>query len=164
MTAHKEFKDLVISLDTDQLAMAPEGKWSADQQLSHVVKSLKAIHTGFSLPKFQLKLMFGKSNRPLRTYDEVVERYHQKLAAGYENRSAYMPSSVDPAEVKELADKMMSYASRISKKIGGYSEEDLDTYLLPHPLIGKMTLREMGYFTAYHCRHHMRFVREYTET
>ena len=39
---------------------------------------------------------------------------------------------------------------------GGYKldEEDLDNYILPHPLIGKTTIREMLYFTIYHVQHH----------
>lgn len=162
MANHKMFKDFLLSMDDETFLHAPGGKWNAGQQLSHVVKSLKAIHTGMVLPKFQLKVMFGKSNRLSRTYDELVSRYQEKLAAGYENRSAYMPNEVTREDVKKLADKMMSYASRISKRLATYDEDGLDTYLLPHPLLGKMTLREMGYFTCYHVVHHMDLTKKYS--
>jgi hypothetical protein len=35
-------------------------------------------------------------------------------------------------------------------------EAQLDQYLVPHPLLGKITLRELGYFTIYHTQHHLR--------
>jgi len=42
--------------------------------------------------------------------------------------------------------------------LSGFSEEDLDKLILPHPLLGKLTLREMMYFTIYHVQHHQRIV------
>ncbi|WP_231962837.1 DinB family protein [Polaribacter sp. KT25b] len=34
------------------------------------------------------------------------------------------------------------------------SEKNLDTLVLPHPLMGKMTVREIIMWTAYHTEHH----------
>jgi hypothetical protein len=36
----------------------------------------------------------------------------------------------------------------------------LDLLILPHPLLGKLTLREMLYFTLYHVEHHEKQVLE----
>ena len=35
---------------------------------------------------------------------------------------------------------------------------DLDAVLLPHPLLGKLTVREMLFFTVYHVQHHRALV------
>jgi hypothetical protein len=35
-----------------------------------------------------------------------------------------------------------------------FSEAQLDEYVLPHPILGKLTIREMLYFTIYHATHH----------
>jgi len=35
-----------------------------------------------------------------------------------------------------------------------WNESELDGYLLPHPLIGKLTIREMLFFTMYHNLRH----------
>ncbi len=40
-------------------------------------------------------------------------------------------------------------------KIPGWSEAALDRYRLPHPLLGKLTVREMLFFTLYHNAHHL---------
>ena len=39
-------------------------------------------------------------------------------------------------------------------------EKDLDFYVLPHPLIGKLTLREMLFFCIYHVQHHHKITQE----
>jgi hypothetical protein len=31
--------------------------------------------------------------------------------------------------------------------------------ILPHPLLGKITIREMLYFTAYHVQHHENIIK-----
>ena len=44
------------------------------------------------------------------------------------------------------------------------TEEELDTYLIPHPLIGKMTLRELLFFTVYHIGHHLKTIKNINKT
>ena len=44
--------------------------------------------------------------------------------------------------------------------VGRWSEDQLDRYQLPHPAMGKMTVREVLFFTVYHNAHHARRVRE----
>jgi len=43
---------------------------------------------------------------------------------------------------------------KLIAKISNWKDEDLDHFLLPHPLLGKITLREMLYFTDFHILHH----------
>jgi hypothetical protein len=35
------------------------------------------------------------------------------------------------------------------------TEKDLDNYLAKHPLLGRITLRELCYFTIFHTEHHL---------
>ncbi|WP_350287698.1 hypothetical protein [uncultured Croceitalea sp.] len=44
------------------------------------------------------------------------------------------------------------------------SEIELDTFILPHPVMGDQTLREILYFTAYHVLHHDRQILENLKT
>ena len=50
----------------------------------------------------------------------------------------------------------MKKIERLVLNINNYSEQQLDTFILPHPLLGKVTLREMMYFTIYHAEHHLK--------
>jgi hypothetical protein len=45
---------------------------------------------------------------------------------------------------------------QLARRVNRFSESELDQLLLPHPLLGKLTLREMVYFTIYHAHHHER--------
>jgi hypothetical protein len=38
------------------------------------------------------------------------------------------------------------------------TEDDLDNYLVKHPLLGRITLRELCYFTIYHTQHHLNII------
>ena len=51
----------------------------------------------------------------------------------------------------------------LNKKIELFSEQDLDSHILPHPLLGKLTFREMLYFTIYHVQHHQDLMLKYLE-
>jgi len=57
------------------------------------------------------------------------------------NKSAYI-SKLDKEKMKLI------------KQFQKWREHDLDTYLLPHPLMGRMTIREIVIWTAYHTEHH----------
>jgi hypothetical protein len=46
------------------------------------------------------------------------------------------------------------------KKMGNalhkkWKEEEPDKYIVGHPLLGKITVRELGYFNIYHTLHHL---------
>ena len=43
--------------------------------------------------------------------------------------------------------------------VGKWRERDLDKYRLPHPVLGKISVREMLFFTHYHDLHHLEIVR-----
>ena len=51
-------------------------------------------------------------------------------------------------------EKINQRVKKMSKKIEKWSEEQLDEFVLPHPLLGKVTTREMLYFTIHHAGDH----------
>ena len=52
----------------------------------------------------------------------------------------------------------MQMIAGLDRLLDSLSESDLDTLQAPHPLLGKLTLRELMYFTIYHAQHHQRNV------
>jgi len=83
----------------------------------------------------------------------LVERYRQRLKDGGRAPSRFLPtqSSVD---LDARVDSLQRMIRKLSLSLDHFSEEQLDRLLLPHPLLGKLTLREMLYFTIYHVQHH----------
>ena len=39
----------------------------------------------------------------------------------------------------------------------------MDNFLIKHPLLGKITLRELCYFTIYHTQHHIKIITTLTQ-
>ncbi len=134
-------------------------KWTAGQEMEHIIKSTSPLTLAFKMPKMALKMQFGKANRPSRSYDGLVERYQEKLATitGVDAIAAgFGPDAKPFSERENLSEKLQKNIQKLSNLVGKFKEEDLDTYILPHPLLGKLTLREMLYFTIYHVEHHQR--------
>ena len=155
-TQHRAFIALIQSLsDADYLA-EKNGKWTAGQQMEHILRSVRPVALAFGLPAWTLRLLFGKANRPSRSYAALVEKYQQKLAAGYSASSQFLPPPVKLAQRQPLVSQLEKQVARLNRRLGNYSEIQLETLLLPHPLLGKLTLREMLYFTAYHVEHHQK--------
>lgn len=151
---HKSFTDYLESVPDETFMLSKNEKWTPAQHLEHMVRSVRPVVLAFMLPRFLLGLIFGKSNRPSKTYDEIVHKYTQKLAEGIKATGVFVPPPVPLNKRTELIQRLNAVASKLASQVNGISEKDLDTYLLPHPALGKLTLREMIYFTMYHVYHH----------
>lgn len=142
----------INNTDSQKLYLKKGEKWSAAQNVEHLTLSVKPLNLAFVLPNFAL-LFFGKLNRNPRSYEEMVEKYHQKLVEGGVSTGQFIPKD-EESHKEEIIKQFRRGNDTFLKKIDKFSEEDLDKYLLPHPLLGKLTLREMLYFTIYHTLHH----------
>jgi hypothetical protein len=153
------FNNYIAPLTKEQFEATPNGKWSAGQNLDHLIRAIKPLQPAYGLPKFALRIMFGKTNRPSRTYDELVAKYKTKLAAGGRAGGPFIPPFIGFEKKDELIKKYAAQKQKLIVKIAKQSEKDLDAYILPHPLLGKLTLREMLYFTIHHNEHHLELVK-----
>jgi len=134
----------------------PEGKWSTGEHIVHLLQSAKALNKALKIPKFYLKYKFGTNNRDNRNYDQIVKKYNDKLAA---NPGAVSPiskqmPSMTPADKKSYISKLENEKKKLINKVQKWKDRDLDTYLVPHPLMGRMTVREIVIWTSYHTEHH----------
>jgi hypothetical protein len=142
--------------------------WSPADTVRHLIKSTAPVAQALFSPKPGLQAMFGTASRASMPYPELVDRYHAALAAGG-NAGSFAPSpSPIPADLrawqKDLVSKCESEIAALSAAAEPWSESDLDLYQLPHPLLGKLTVREMLFFTLYHFEHHRKIVAARLET
>ena len=152
--SHQKFCDVVLSLTVEEFISSANGKWTAGQQLDHIYRSVNALNQGLSLPKFIIRLYVGKANRPSKTYEALIAKYKLRLGAGGKAAGRFIPRAIDDKEKLLLEKKLINGVEKLCKKVNRYSEPQLDYYILPHPLLGKLTMREMLYFTIYHAEHH----------
>jgi len=103
--------------------------------------------------------MFGKPERRSKTYEEICDVYKAEIAKGAQASGRFLPeqqSPVENAEEKkvELLEQWSKASTELVETAGKWNDSNLDGYLLPHPLIGKVTIREMLFFTIYHNLRH----------
>ena len=57
-------------------------------------------------------------------------------------------------EKQYLINRLKVESKKLQYKTKKLSDKNLDTVILPHPLMGKMPVREIIMWTAYHTEHH----------
>ncbi len=136
-------------------------KWTIAGHLYHLIKSTKAVSQGMKMPKLGLRTMFGKSNRPERTYQEMVEKYEGALTnSNLKAPDSYSAKSGRIFNRSELIKRFEGELNDLIKALDKWQEDELGVYIMPHPAIGKCTLREFVYFTNLHTRHHLDILEE----
>lgn len=133
--------------------------WSASDNMDHLVKAHKPIANALKLPKITLRAMFGKPNKASMTYEALCQNYRNEIARGAQASGRYLPKQENPdsnAETKkrELLEQFSKASAELVSAIEKWDEKELDDYLLPHPILGKLTIREMLFFTVYHNLRH----------
>lgn len=153
--------DFCKTMPDEQFFFQPEGKWSAAQQVKHLITATNTSRLALILPRWLVRFVGGKPNRPSRSYDELVAKYKLKLAQGGKASVRYIPKPVHPSTGKEkLLERFSRSMDRFAKSLEQNLKEPLpDLYIVPHPLLGKITLRELCYFTIHHTRHHLDSIR-----
>ena len=163
----KEFKEkandfvfYVNTLSDQDFEKVINDKWSPGQQLEHIYLSTKPIEQVFLLPKFLLNIFFGKPKQTSKSYNEVVTDYQKILDNGGTAPSKFIPKQTGIDKKERLIKQLSKTVDKLIDKLNQKSEEDLDTILIPHPLLGRITLRELYYFTIYHILHHRKKTEE----
>jgi hypothetical protein len=135
--------------------------WSPAENVRHLNKSNRAVAQALRLPTLILRLAFGRSQQPSRNYDELKQTYLAVLASGGK-AGRFAPTSRTESDLQAWRVSIMTEREKVTRNllsgISKWSETALDQYRLPHPLLGKLTLREMLYFTLYHNLHHVQVV------
>jgi hypothetical protein len=152
---HQELIDYVCGLDDRGFLYGSDGKWTAGQQLSHVYLCLQPMSRALSSKDF-IRSKFGVLDRPVLNYDQVIDNYRNGLANGGKAPEQFLPAVVTLEEKSELLKNLSDILNTIREQYEGYTDEELDTLVLPHPFLGKLSLREFFFLMTYHATHHLR--------
>lgn len=144
-------------LPVDYFFQTPaDGGWSPEKNIRHLIKSTQPIHLGLVSPKVAL-LLFGSVKEKSRTMSEIKSAYLAKIEAGG-GAGIFTPirenTTPDQTIQQKLIQDFIKLFGKYKKQISAWSEEDMDKYKMPHPLLGNLTVREMILFSIYHLFHH----------
>lgn len=135
-----------------------EGKWSIAENFDHLIKSGAPVASGLKMNKLMLRAL-GKPNRSARTYEGLVKRYREKLGEGGVAGGEFLPNNSDDFHKGEMLKNWKMVKEKLMERTEKkWSEKDLDDYLMPHPLLGKLLVREMLFFTIFHTGHHLKAI------
>jgi hypothetical protein len=140
----------------------PLDKWTAGQHILHLADSLHLLNTALRYPNFLLKYKFGTCNREIRSYEAVAKNYQNKLIKNQDKASTFNQKLKKPlfSEKERLLNRIQIQNKKLQYKIRKLSDTNLDSLVVPHPLMGKMTLREIVMWTACHTEHHTQILKE----
>jgi hypothetical protein len=137
--------------------------WSPAETVRHLTKAIRPVAKALTLPRFVLRLRFGKARRASQRYDELLARYEGLLAAGGK-AGRFAPSERTEADLDAWRGSIMKSFTRVNEElrraVTRWPEAKLDALQLPHPLLGMLTVREMLFFTLFHQQHHIDVVRK----
>jgi uncharacterized damage-inducible protein DinB len=149
------------ALNLDELFDRPDTGWSSADHLRHLIKSNRPILKALRAPKLFLLVRFGMSRTPSLRFSEIEERYLKELKRGlqagkYAPEFKEKPYTEDEAHAERIRiiKTWIKLGKSIIAALTSWSENDLDRYRLPHPAMGKLSMRELLMFTLYHNLHH----------
>ncbi len=152
--AYQIVDQYISHLDPAAFTKNANGKWSPMQHLQHLILSSKAIPSVLKMSKIKLALM-GKAKNGSRSFEELKAIYTQVLGTGQKAGPAFSPEPGESWTKEELLGNWRMIQHKFETRISTWDEKELDTYQVPHPALGKLTMREMLHFTIFHTYHHL---------
>ncbi len=128
--------------------------WSAAENMQHLTQSVQPLNRLFDRPKSYFAEKWGYASHASRSYQEVITAYHTALGTGIIATGVFVPLSPN-TDLDGLLSEFTQANDLLIRHLANWTEEELDEYVIPHPLLGPLTVREMMLFTAYHTRHHL---------
>lgn len=152
---HKNLIDYINSLPDDKFMHSHNNKWTAGQQLVHMYLCLKPICQALASKEFIIQ-KFGRIDRIIMEYDEVIKVYKTALDKGGKSPDRFVPETTSLESREKVSEDLTELIKKILQQLESYTEEELDSLVLPHPLLGNLTIRELFYLMTYHATHHHR--------
>jgi uncharacterized damage-inducible protein DinB len=151
---HEELIGYVDALTAEEYNYRHDDKWTAGQQLTHVYLCLLPF-LKILASKEVIAQKFGTADRPTWDYDEVIARY---LKTSRRAPERFEPGPVPFEGKAKLVADFHAILPAIQQLLRTFTDDELDSLVLPHPLLGNLTIREMFFLMTYHATHHLRQV------
>jgi len=160
-TAHRAINAYFGGLAPDAFFAHPPEVWSAGENLQHLVLTVRPITKAVLIPREKLSKRFGLADRPSRRFTDIRDEYRTGMQTGlvvapppFVPVLDELPADPQLGQAQIIAD-WQETSQGLTTHLKNWTEAELDTYQLPHPLFGMMTMREMLFFTVYHDLHHL---------
>lgn len=151
---HKAFIAYMTALGNADFMQRYGQKWTAGQQLQHITICVKPLVQVFSMDKPMIAATFGVGAGISRNETEMFNLYKEKLDAGGKAPERFVPPNVELSQKQTLTETLQKHIDHLCAALNTFNDDELDTLLIPHPLMGNITLREMLINAIQHVEHH----------
>ena len=135
-----------------KINLKPTEKWSFGEEMLHLIMSTNGTALLLASPDERL----SPSDHASRSYDAIVDEYKAKLLLNPTIGQAFADKAGKSYKGADLKASFAKAAQNTLLALKYWDEAKSDQWMVwKHPLLGKMTAREMVYFTVYHTRHHL---------
>lgn len=149
-------------LSNEELFRHRPGAWAPIDDLAHLNLTTGLTARSLGLPPLELAARFGRAERPSRTWDEVRQAYLETLAAGFRSPERFVPREAGTRSEKRRSRTLVEWRAvgeALLRALDGWDEGEVDSYVVPHPALGDLTVRELLFFTHIHVLHHVAVAR-----
>lgn len=159
-TVNGTISDYMAALSPEAFYDHPPEVWSPAENLQHLIQSVSPVVRAMQFPREKLSARFGLADRPSQPYADMVAQYKHLISGGVQAMGQYIPvldaAITDQGAVQaQILANWRQVGDDLTTTLDGWNEADLDSYQLPHPILGVLTMREMLFFTLYHNQHHL---------
>ncbi len=105
-------------------------------------KRLETVNELLEKPRSEIEYEFGKANRHSFNFEEIEKLFHASLDGEKIHQGIECRTCGDAYEWEILNENLKSERSRLFDNLGSWEDQQLRTYLIPHPLLGKTTVLE----------------------
>lgn len=157
----RDVAEFFRSLSPEEFVLRVADAWTPAEQFQHLSTAVSAVARGLSISPWILRLRFGRAQQPSRSFVELRDDYRDRLARGGRASGRFVPPREDlsleqtTSRQAQLLARWQRVNSRLVAALERWSDRNLDRIQLPHPILGKITAREMVFFTIYHGHHHI---------
>lgn len=155
-SAQDEVISFYKSIPTETFFEKPKSGWSPAENIRHLTSSVLPVAIFLKKEFITLLNFFGKPEHK-RTFKEIVNTYLHKIGSGA-GSGVFTPFSLSfirTPEWQELECNTLSeLLNQLGQNISNWTELEIDSTAIIHPILGLISVREMLYFTYYHLYHH----------
>lgn len=147
------------AISVERFFAHPDQGWSIAENVKRLSKTTWPITMGLRLPTAIPSVIFGKGAGS-RSFAEVRETYYASLKNGFQ-AGIYTPgkaSAGQSAQQEKLIQKFQASVADLVEAFAKLDDAVLDSVRMPHPAIGRITIREMLYSSLNHDIHHMTII------
>lgn len=148
-TSLQVFQEKMRDFSTEQLMLQTTQNWTCGQHIDHLNRSFEPLIVLLKVPKFMLKV-FGKPSRNSLAFHEIRDEYLKIISKNIVPTLRFSPRQVSANQKWELLAELEYHKAELMETLEKWSDVDLDKYMIPHPFMGKLTIREMLFFMICH--------------